>query len=171
MSTGDHSDWNERDTGFDRPDSSVLLGSFSGQWDTGKLYALPIDPTLLGADAETLILEMGAGSNDVSLHARHTADGPRLQLDGGSDFCLRYQELVDARQSNGPTDPANETTGPDQPDPTTTGNPDEPGTGGEPTGNDPSQTPLVTADAIENGLGAAPALVLLLFGAGLRRRQ
>ncbi|MBX2882264.1 MAG: hypothetical protein KTR32_20115, partial [Granulosicoccus sp.] len=94
LSSAHHSDWSERDTGFNRPDNSLLLGTFEGDWKKQEHQELPFDAALLSSGIETLILEMGAGADDVSLKSRSTQEGPRLQLTGGTDFCEQHEILL-----------------------------------------------------------------------------
>jgi len=163
VSSGDHSDWSERDTGFDRPDNSLLLGSFDGNWNTNEHYALPLDPTLLGSDKETLLLEMSVGGDDLSLKSRSTDAGPRLQLSGGTDFCTAYATLVaqaaqdreEAEREN--AEPGDSTIDPDPQD----NNPDVPEV----------DIPEVTLPDIDSSTGAAQFLVLLLLASRLQRRR
>lgn len=163
LSSGHHSDWSERDTGFNRPDNSILLGTYAGNWDQNVSQALPLDVSLLGSEYETLILEMAAGADDVSLKARSTDDGPRLQLTGGSDFCAEHTTLVElsAQEERELEEEPVETPVVDEPDPI------------EPVDN-PDNTPDTPDSELPDlggQLGSPSLLIVVLIVFGFRRRH
>lgn len=162
LSSGHHSEWSERETGFNRPDNSILLGTFDGEWNKNVHQAFPFDPTLLGSENETLILEMSAGADDVSLKSRSTNEGPRLQLTGGSEFCEEHAALLELaiQAENDRQEVFVEPPRFEVPDP------------------DPVDTPVTDADeepadpAVELPDLGSPALLLLIMAAfGIRRQR
>jgi len=94
VSAASHSDWNESNSAR-LPDISHQIGSFNSSWNHDSRYGFPLDHTLLGTGAATLVMQMAQGANGIAIVPTVNDDEPRLELSGAGSFCANYKANIE----------------------------------------------------------------------------
>jgi len=117
ISAGSHSDWDtSTSTIEDLPNVTLTIDSLQGQWESDTKVALPLNPGVLGNEKLTLILDMQADANDLSIRNTDITHAPQLILTNFiSTFCDDYAALqAPVEEEEEPVDEGSEEVPPEE---------------------------------------------------------